>query len=220
MNTNLQSKPALNRPKSGGVNPFARALAETEQSLQHGPKTGDNTNLFSDALAKTGGSFDFNNWPAKDQSPQEAQAKFEKQRRHEMLRQQLHDKVNPVDLVDVYNAREEQVKKEINKLREDLKFLAMDVKKFEKEIQLTLMTEVANPGQDGKYYLAFFQKLRAFIMLLRQKIKSAGTWATQINGKQRKRAKKGMTIGGAAHQKTSTIQDMMHHERSTQFSGG
>lgn len=221
--TPLQS-PAKKAP---AVNPFAQALAEAEREKQYsGSSTpsSDSTNLFRDALAKTGGNFgDFNN-PMGDQFDfQEQQRLMEEQRKKEMMRRKLHDQINPIDTIDVFNAREKKVKEEIDKLRAELKGLAHDVAKFQKDVEVTLMTEVSNPGLDGKYYITFFQQLRSFIMLLRQKIKSASTWATQLHGKKKKKQGKfgaGMIIGGAAHEKTSSVQDMMHHERSSQYSGG
>ncbi len=226
MNSLSTPKTSRSNTSKSGVNPFARALAETEQSLNRGGQAGmdGGNNPFRDALAKTGGKFDFNQGFDSHKTdtidPEQQRLQLERQRKKDALRRKLHDKVNPVDLVDVYNAREQQVKKEIDKLRDELKMLVKEVKKFDQEVQITLMTEVVKPGQDGKYYIAFFQQLRTFIMLLRQKIHSAHTWATQLHGKQKKKQKKGMQIGGQAHEKTSTIQDMMHHERSSQYSGG
>jgi hypothetical protein len=234
--TNL-TKPAASAKYGQLSNPLARAMAETEQSLGRGGDQNhqlhDNTKLFSDALSKTGGSFDFDNFPqnadnsqsAFDQSAdwEQQQLEWQNQQKKEALHKKLHDQINPVDLVDVYNAKENQVKKEIDELRKELQLLVQDVKKFDKQVEVTLMTAVGHPGQEGKYYITFFQKLRSFIMLLRQKIKSASTWATQLNGKKKKKAghfNTGMVIDGAGYEKTSTVQDMMHHERSNAYSGG
>ena len=89
------------------------------------------------------------------------------------------------------------------------------------EVELAVMEEIASPGLTGKYYLNFFRNLRSFIMLLRQKVKSARTWATQFHAKQKKKSKgsAGLKIGGAGHEQTKTVFDMMHHERSTVYSG-
>jgi hypothetical protein len=145
---------------------------------------------------------------------------MEAQRKKELMRNQLHRQVNQIE-TDVYSAREKKVKQEIDKLREELKLLVKDVSKLNKEVEITLMTEVSHPGQDGTYYISFFQQLRAWIMLLRQKIKSASTWATQMHSKKKKRkGAPGMMISGQGYEKTSTVQDMMHHERSTAYSGG
>lgn len=218
--------------KATNVNPFARALADMEREKQFGgsvpPQNQDANSMFSDALAKAGGRFpDFSDF---SQDPTNPNAVFDQQRylqeqkerqKREMLRKKLHDQVNPVDTTDIFNAREQEVKREIDKLRADLKLLFKDVQDFQQEVEMTLMTEVVEPGVEGKYYFNFFHKLRSFIMLLRQKISSAKTWATQMNVKSRKKKmRQGMVIGGMDHEKTSTVQDMMHHERSSQYSGG
>ncbi len=237
--SSLSSSPlASPARKPPTVNPFAKAMADMEREK---PATGDNSGvnpqdasskLFSDALARTGGQFGDFNYGQPDQSTDNAQnpannVDWQAEQQRQLEKQQLeaahkrrHDQINPVDTIDVFNARENQVKKEIDQLRQELKLLATDVIKFEKEVDITLMTQVVNPGQDGKYYISFFQQLRSFIMLLRQKIKSASTWATQMHGKSKKKQRMGMMIGGTGYEKTSTIQDMMHHERSSQYSGG
>jgi hypothetical protein len=211
--------------KSPAMNPFARALADAEREKQGSMAmppgaTQDSSSLFSDALARSGGSFTDTQQPSNDWAA-EQQRQVEAQQKKEALRRKLHDQINPVDSVDIFSAREQQVKREIDQLRQELRLLVVDVASFHKEVELTLMTEVVDPGQSGTYYLTFFQRLRSFIMLLRQKISSAKTWATQLHGKSsKKKQRNGLVVGGLDHEKTSTIQDMMHHERSSQYSGG
>ena len=56
-------------------------------------------------------------------------------------------------------------------------------------------------------------------MLLRQKVKSARTWAKHTNSRKKKMAKRkggGMVTNV---QETKFVQDTMHHEKSTAFSG-
>jgi len=221
----LQS-PAKSRPS---VNPFAQALADAEREKQSGGNLppSQNSDLFRDALAQTGGNFgDFsspNNDQSQSQNLAEQQRQLEEKRKKEALRRKLHERVNPVETINVFSAREEQVKKEIDLLRQELRGLSKEIASFHKEVELTLMTEVSNPGADGKYYLSFFQQLRSFIMLLRQKVSSARTWSTQMHSKKNKKNGKagaGMMISGQDYEKTTTIQDMMHHERSSTYSGG
>lgn len=214
------TSPAHKVPQQG-MNPFARALAEAEK-----PRNADDAqsqtsalNPFSEALARTGGNLPTNS-PEDQKKWQEKQlADMEAQRKKEAMRKKLHDKVNPVDMQAVYDAREKEVKKEIDALRQELKMLVRDVAQFEKEVELAVMAEVAEPGMTGKYYINFFRNLRSFIMLLRQKIKSARTWSSQFQAKQKKKKRGGLLIDGAAHEQTKTVFDMMHHERSTVYSG-
>jgi hypothetical protein len=209
------------KPKQGSINPFARALAETEQNAYGQPAGAtDAASPFSDTLARTGGQFgDLSNSISPDFMKQQ-QEELLKQKQREALRKKLHDQINPTEQTALFDAREREVKREIDKLRQDLQMLAKDVSKFEKEIERTLLTEVVEPGQTGSYFINFFHKLRSFIMLLRQKIKSASTWAKTAQSKKKKKSKQpGLQIGGLAHEKTSTIQDMMHHERSSTYGG-
>lgn len=218
----LQPPLPQTKPAKPAVNPFARALAETEQTAYSQPKiTRSSTSPFQEAMARTGGNFgDFSNGISPDFLKHQQEEALAQQKK-EALRKKLHDQVNPVDTTALFDAREREVKKQIDQLRQELKLLVRDVAKFEKDVELTLMTEVTEPGQSGSYYINFFQKLRTFIMFLRQKIKSANTWLKTSQGKKGKKKGKqpGMVIGGLGHEKTSTVQDMMHHERSTNYGG-
>lgn len=217
-----QAKPLQSPAKqqqSGAVNPFARALAETEKSsdLKDGPQGLD---AFRQALAKSrsGKHSDFPQDGAGSVDPdffQQQQEELRKQQEKELLRKRLHDRVNPIDNQALFDARDKQVKDQINKLRQELKMLSVEVKVLNKEVELTLMTKITEPGEKGAYFLAFFDQLRSLIMLLRKNVKSASTWLQSHQGKQ----KKGMQIRGKNHQKTSTVQNMMHHERSSSYAG-
>ncbi len=222
MNTFSQalSSTAKRRPQ---VNPFAQAMADSEREKSLSSLPANNENLFSDALSRTGSAFSdlSNSSPLLSESEQ--LKNLEAQRKREALRRKLHDQVNPVDVTDVFSAREQQVKREIEQIRVELQQLmvAFSDFKFESEVQLTLMTETVSPGQEGIGYKNFFHKLRAFIMMLRQQLTSAHTWATQMHTKsQKKKHRQGLAIDGADYEKTTTVQDMMHHERSSQYSGG
>ena len=217
-----QKTPAAKLPQRGGVNPFANALAETEKPRGNMPQQGSGLNPFSEALSRTGSSFlDSTTSKRQEEWQAEQRKQLEKKQQKEALRKKLHDQVNPVDMKAVYDAREKEVKKEIAALRQELKMLVRDVAQFEKEVEIAVMQDIASPGLTGKYYLNFFRNLRSFIMLLRQKIKSARTWSTQFHSKQKKkkRGSAGLKIDGAAHEQTKTVFDMMHHERSTVYSG-
>ncbi len=203
-----------------GVNPFARALAEAERT-SYAQRT------HSDAVP-TNGQDTF--MPAGEPSSQEPafspdmlkmqQEEAARLQRLEVMRKRLHEQINPVDTTALFDAREREVKKQIDSLRAELKMLVKDVAHFEKEVEVTLMTQIVEPGQKGSYFITFFSKLRMFIMFLRQKIKSARTWLNTSKGKARKKGKKpGLVIDGQSHEKTTTVQDMMHHERNNNYAG-
>lgn len=228
---NTTTKKALSQKQGGGkVNPFARALAETEQGLSapQSPQglSKDQNSMFSQALAGANGGDKLSQNMDPD-ALRRQQEEAEKQRKKELMRKKLHDQVNPVDMIDVFNNREKKVKEEIEKVRKELKMLAQEIAALHKDVDIAVTQEVVNPGQDGAYYLSFFQKLRAFIMLLRKKIKSARTWAQQVHSKKSKKKKRrgrkgsaGIEVGGAVREKGKAVHDMMHHEQSTVYSGG
>jgi hypothetical protein len=198
------------RSQNNTINPFARALAEARGGQQ-------DTKLpqSPDALKNNA---DTTNQPIDWAEQQRQQAE---QLKRERLRMQLHKQVNPVEQTDVFNAREQQVKKQIDDIRHELKLLVNEVQAFNQEIDISIMSNVGSPGQDGKYYITFFQKLRELIMLLRKKVHSARTWATTFNSKKKKRKKGavGLDIAGKSYEQTATVYDRMHHERSTVYSG-
>lgn len=135
-------------------------------------------------------------FPYQDSFSQQRQQKelLEKQE-YERKRLELHKKVNPVDQKDIFDAREQATKKKIERIVSDLRKLAREIKKFHKEIDITLMGRVTNPGQEGIGDENFLDKLRAFIILLTQKVRSARTWAQQQKIKNAKKAKSAKGLG-------------------------
>jgi len=223
MKPQTNTKPTNKRFGSQTANPFAKALAEQEKNVMGKPDQKQDANsLFSDAMAKTGGQEPPEMTPDQMKKQQE---QAEKQRKREKLRMDLHRKVQPMDMKEVFSAREKRVKEEIDKVRDELKFLAKDVAKLHKEVDMTLMKKVVSPGQEGKYYLTFFQQLRSFIMMLRQRVKSARTWMNQMHSKKKKKKRSkfgaGIDISGAGngHEQSKAVFDSMHHENSAVYGG-
>lgn len=118
-----------------------------------------------------------------------------KKKEYEKKRQELHNKINPVDAKDLFDARESATLKKIDQIRKDLRNLGKEIKKFHKEIDITLMGRITNPGLEGIGDENFFEKLRAFIILLTQRVRSARTWAQQSQAKKKKVAKRAKGLG-------------------------
>ncbi len=204
------------------VNPFARALAETEQRSSQSASSfansngelqnslnSSNSNLLNPAFSGQDNSL-FNGVDYQKQMEQQQEDLKKKQ-----MREKLHRMINPVEQTDIFSAREEKRKKDINKVREDLKALAEEIAMFYKEIDISLTQEVVSPGQSGVYHENFFDKLRQFIQMIRQRVRSARTWAQQAKRKQqKKRHKFGLDF---SNQEAKSAHDMMHHERSNAF---
>ncbi len=216
-----QQTTGKSRQQQQAVNPFAKALSETEQSLSRAPQANNSKNPFSEALARTGGRLTDQSLSDADQDPAEIERQRQemiKQQKKDALRKKLHDQVNPVQTTELFSAKEKRVAEELEKTREELKLLAKELAGLRMDIDIETTKVVVNPGQQGAYYITYFQKLRAFIMLLRQKVRSARTWAKQMNAKKKKKrkVKGGLDRGG---NEAKTVHDMMHHERSTAYSG-
>ena len=193
-----------------GINPFARALAEAERATY---SQQDSVSSNDEAAAQPADGVH-----AGLEQQQKESARLQ---RLEQMRRRLHAEINPTNQRQLFDARQEQVEKKINALRNELKgLLTPNVAKSAKQAELTLMTRIVEPGQTGSYFVTFFAELRGRIMLLKENIKSASTCLNIRRGKEHKKGKQpGMVVAGQDHEQTSTIQDMMHHERSNNYAG-
>ncbi len=224
MQTSAKNKP-LSTQSGGSTNPFARALAETEKNAfengQNIPPSADQNSLFSQALARGNGGNPAE-WNQADYL-QRQQEEAERKRKLELQRRKLHEQINPVDTIKLFDAREKKVKEELEKTRKELHALMKDIKDLYKDVDIASFQEVVNPGTDAAYYVTFFQKLRAFIMLLRQKVHSARTWAQTAKSKKAKRRSKfgaGIDVAGTGHEQGKAVHDMMNQELSNVYNGG
>lgn len=224
--------PGNKKSSSNSTNPFARALAESEKGAYAKKGQADQLNAnndlgsFGEALAKTGGKVIPDQLA--QQSPEDLlaqQEKLKEEQKKKELRKKLHDQVNPVDQAEVFSATRERTKKELQEVRKELKKLALEISKFYKEVDIAVTQDVVDPGMGGGIGIkSYFQKLRAFIILLTQKVKSARTWMKQQQAKSAKKKQRkvrgGIDAGGAGKsQEAKAVFDMMYHERSNAYSG-
>lgn len=207
-------------------NSFAKALAELEKNSsrrQAGSgfdnalnKTHQGTDVFNADELKKGGQqpsgqpLDQYQPPDRNLFQEMMKAEAEKKRRH--LEQ--HRKINPVDLHEVYDGREEKTKKDINELRQQLKKLAEEMNLLNKEITMAVTQHATDTGMTGTYHENFFEQLRQVIVMLRQRVSSARTWARQQRLKQARKKKRGLDFGG---NEAKAVHDSFHHERSMAF---
>lgn len=217
---------AKSSSKQSGVNPFARALAETERRAFGKKNSSNKDNFLGDALAKTGGEIpeDF----AQDQFPfnsdslsiEEQLAQQQENLRREALRKKLHDQLNPVDQQEIFNAQERKTQEELERVRKELKNLSTEIAKFHRDIDIQVQKKVVKQGREGTGLRSFFQKLHEFVILLTKQVKSARTWM-QIQDKtaSQRKIRGGILISGHGPQESKAVFDMMHHERSNAYSG-
>ncbi len=215
MNSSKQSSTSQRNSNQNQRSSFARALAEAEKrSAGQKRQAEDNSvDLNSSHIDQKSGS--------SQQLQQELTAKQlqeqEEDLKKQQMREKLHRMVNPVEQNEIFSAKEAQRKKEIEEVRKELKKLAAEIAKFYQEVDVTLTQDVASPGMEGTYHQNFFEKLKQFIILIRQRVKSARTWARQMKAKKRKKGPRiGLDFSG---NEAKATHDMLHHERSNAYSG-
>jgi hypothetical protein len=201
---NNQSKSVTQKP----ANSFAGSLLENEQknanlsTNDHNEKV---VNPFANALLNSSGA---NRNISTPESLLKQQEETLFQQKKEALRKKLHDKVNPVNTHELFSAREEKSKEELNQIRKELELLIADIKGFNQDIEIVVAQDVVAPGSEGgSYYQNFFFQLRQFIMLLRQKVSSARSWAQQMQAKSKKQY-------GLNYKKTKDVHASMNNERN------
>jgi hypothetical protein len=151
------------------------------------------------------------------QNLEQLQQEKEEELKKKQMREKLHRMVNPVEQNEIFSAKKERSKARIEEVRKELKKLAAEIAKFYKEVDVTLTQEVASPGMEGTYHQNFFEKLKQWIQMLRQKVRSARTWAKQMKQKKKKK-KRHIGLNFKANEAKAT-HDMLHHERSNAYSG-
>ncbi len=201
--------------------PFTEALANTSGGgARNFSSTANNSILENNPFNKS--SFDqFGGYNSEFGALQKQQEDLKKQE-YEQKRLELHKRINPVDAKDVFDARENATKKKIEQIRKELKNLAQEIKKFHKEIDIVLMGKATNSGLDGTGDENFFDRLRAFIILLTQKVRSARTWAQQANTKKKKIAKRAKGLGkqmaeSSGYEQRANMDQFFNSERGDNF---
>lgn len=141
-------------------------------------------------------------------SLRQQQAEQLREQQKEALRRHLHDRVNPTSVHELFSSREEETKRELEQTRRELELLVSEVKVAAPEIEMAIASSVVSPGSDGgSYFRNFFAHLRAMIMLMRQKVSSARSWAQQSNSKKHKQK-------GLNYKKTKDVQSSINNERN------
>jgi hypothetical protein len=204
---------------------FGEALARAGGNfgdLQNQMGEYGNTTDFARALSGINQAYGENNQPHTLEDQQKQIELEHKKAQKEALRKKLHDQLNPVETHDIFSAKQRRVQEDLEATRREIKQLAIEISKLHRDIDIAASQSIVTPSDDGTYYVSFFQKLRNFIMLLRQKVKSARSWAQQANAKKAKmkqRKTPGLEISGSKPDQTKAVFDMMNHERSSTYGG-
>jgi hypothetical protein len=204
-------------------NPFARALAEIEkQAGQEDFSSSDKfdnvsspTSIFDASQNKKSGHVDTDSDKELLNFDKLGKTQAEKVK-YEQMRRKRHQEINPLETVD-YQRIKERDNARINEVRIELKKLAEELSKFYQEVDITLTQEVVATGVGAIYHDNFFAKLKELIMMLRQRVSSARTWARQAKAKQRKRASRFSTGLDFNSNEAKAAHDVFHHERSSAY---
>lgn len=233
MNTTQNIFNQQNRSNQTTQNPWGQAFGDVKPELEQNLSGSNNGSGFDDlaelskAMAQSGGSFDGLNQDTSDQnqlSPQDQQKWMEEQRikaQQEQAKLKRHQEINSIDKQqELFARRKRDTQQQVEKIRQEIqmeiKAVRREAKALAQEIDVTTFNAYVDPGEDGKYHLTFLQQIKRFLMLLRKRIKSARTWATQVNSKKKKKKSKkpGLEIGASKNEKTSTVHDMLENSES------
>jgi hypothetical protein len=196
----------------GNTTDFAQALSGINQAYGENNQPYDVNNQ----------TYGWNNQPHTLEDRQKQIELEHKKAQKEALRKKLHDQLHPVETHNIFSAKQRRVQEDLEATRREIKQLAIEISKLHRDIDIAASQSIVTPGDDGTYYVSFFQKLRNFIMLLRQKVKSARSWAQQANAKKAKMKQKktpGLEISGSKPDQTKAVFDMMNLERSSTYGG-
>ncbi len=197
------SKVATQKPLGN----FADSLVENEQKSKQFPnaKIADEINPFANALLNSSGQ---NQDAFSGENILRQQEEWLLKQKKDALRRKLHEQINPVNTYDIFSAKEEKSKEELNQVRKELELLIADIKGLNQDVEIAVAQDVVAPGSEGaSYYHNFFFQLRQFILLLRQKVSSARSWAQQMQSKSKKRY-------GLNYKKTKDVHQGMNNERN------
>lgn len=125
----------------------------------------------------------------------------EEQFKREQARLQRH---REVIATPIFNRQEEETKKQIEVLQDELKKLAQEIGKMESSVNRAIKEEVVEPGT---YHVNFFVKLREFLVQLRKKVTESQDW---LAASYQRKQKKNVFWGGV---KKSGTKFMLSQER-------
>lgn len=84
----------------------------------------------------------------------------------------------------LYSQKEQNIKKELVELQEEIKKLAKTTEDLDKSIEIATETNIV---EYTEYQINFFTRLKKFIINLRKNIEEAGIWFESCNNKKKKR---------------------------------
>lgn len=83
------------------------------------------------------------------------------------------DRHREVVSTPIYDRQQEEVKAQIDALRQELRALAKEMAGLGQSVQKAVEEEVVNPGT---YHIGFFEQLKRYIKLLRKQVSESKNW--------------------------------------------
>jgi hypothetical protein len=84
----------------------------------------------------------------------------------------------------IYSAKQKQIEKRVEEIRQQLKKLAKTITEFELNINQAVSTSIASPGE---YHVSFLDHIRTVIELLKKNISEANSWLSLYNQRSKKK---------------------------------
>jgi len=105
------------------------------------------------------------------------QRQLEEERRLRLEQQRIFEQKRRQDHL-IFSQKELSRQQEIKALQQQLQQLVEETQDLGQEIEIAVQQQIVNPGT---YHVNFFEKLRQFIKLMRQKIHDSATWLAAFN---------------------------------------
>jgi hypothetical protein len=121
--------------------------------------------------------------------------------------EQFHQARNK-EWAGIYSAKQKQMEKRIEEIREQLKTLIKQVVKFELNVVQAVSMQIKEPGD---YHVSFFEHIRVVLELLKKDIVEANSWLSLYN----QRSKKKGLYWGMAKKKGSSFTESGERQVAT-----
>lgn len=139
-------------------------------------------------------------------------AEFNRQKEIEKQRVAQFHQARLKEWEQIYSAKDKQVEKKIEEIRQELQALAKQIVKYDQNITQAIQTQVVTPGV---YHISFFEHIKQIIALIRKNVTEANSWLSVF--KKRSAQKGGAFWNNAKKGGTSY---MMSGEHSASRSAG
>ncbi len=100
-------------------------------------------------------------------------AEFNRQKEIEKQRVAQFHQARLKEWEQVYSAKDKQVEKKIEEIRQELQALAKQIVKYDQNIIQAIQTQVVTPGV---YHISFFEHIKQIIALIRKNVSEANSW--------------------------------------------